>query len=96
MRLRIYPVHVGRGESLILLAPAYPCRVLGCVSCEVIQPQPNRPTEGQLFFNVELSPMASPAFEVGRSVPTGSSKQPASFTFYSSDSRPDFVDCSVV
>lgn len=41
-------------------------RVLGHVTCQVIQPKPERPTEGQLFFNVELSPMASPAFEVGR------------------------------
>ena len=32
------------------------------------EPRPNRPTEGQLFINVELSPMASPAFEVGRLV----------------------------
>ena len=43
-------------------------RVLGQVSCEVAQPKPNRPTEGQLFVNVELSPMASPAFESGRLV----------------------------
>ena len=43
-------------------------RVLGQVSCEVAQPKPNRPTEGQLFVNVELSPMASPAFEAGRLV----------------------------
>ena len=43
-------------------------RVLGQVSCEVAQPKPNRPTEGQLFINVELSPMASPAFESGRLV----------------------------
>lgn len=41
-------------------------RVLAQVSCEVVQPKPNRPTEGQLFLNVELSPMASPAFESGR------------------------------
>jgi len=33
----------------------------------VAQPKPNRPTEGQLFVNVELSSMASPAFESGRS-----------------------------
>ena len=44
------------------------CRVLGQVSCEVTQPKPNRPTEGQLFINLELSPMASPAFEAGRLV----------------------------
>ena len=41
-------------------------RVLACATCEVIKPQPNRPTEGKLFFDVDLSPMASPAFEVGR------------------------------
>lgn len=41
-------------------------RVFACVSCHVIQPRPQRPTEGQLYFNVELSPMASPGFEVGR------------------------------
>ncbi|PFX14581.1 Exosome complex component RRP45 [Stylophora pistillata] len=41
-------------------------RVLAQVSCEVVQPKPNRPTEGQLFISVELSSMASPAFESGR------------------------------
>jgi exosome complex RNA-binding protein Rrp42 (RNase PH superfamily) len=29
-------------------------------------PPPNRPSEGQIFFNLELSPMASPAYETGR------------------------------
>ncbi|KFV01562.1 Exosome complex component RRP45, partial [Pterocles gutturalis] len=42
------------------------CRVLGQVSCELVPPRPNRPTEGILFFNVELSPMAAPGFEPGR------------------------------
>ncbi|NWU63895.1 EXOS9 protein, partial [Pterocles burchelli] len=41
-------------------------RVLGQVSCELVPPRPNRPTEGILFFNVELSPMAVPGFEPGR------------------------------
>ncbi|KYO47374.1 exosome complex component RRP45 isoform X1 [Alligator mississippiensis] len=41
-------------------------RVLGQVSCELVAPKPNRATEGILFFNLELSPMASPAFELGR------------------------------
>jgi len=41
-------------------------RVLACVSCQVVQPKPHRPTEGVLFFNVELSPMASPSFEIGK------------------------------
>ncbi|XP_063776319.1 exosome complex component RRP45 [Pseudophryne corroboree] len=41
-------------------------RVLGQVACELVAPKMNRPTEGILFFNLELSPMASPAFEPGR------------------------------
>ncbi|KAJ8384862.1 hypothetical protein AAFF_G00197720 [Aldrovandia affinis] len=41
-------------------------RVLAQVSCELVAPKENRPTEGILFFNLELSPMASPAFELGR------------------------------
>ncbi|NXF30109.1 EXOS9 protein, partial [Nyctibius bracteatus] len=41
-------------------------RILGQVSCELVPPKPNRPTEGILFFNVELSPMAAPGFEPGR------------------------------
>ncbi|EOB04280.1 Exosome complex exonuclease RRP45, partial [Anas platyrhynchos] len=41
-------------------------RVLGQVSCELVPPKPNRATEGILFFNLELSPMAAPGFEPGR------------------------------
>ncbi|XP_036372727.1 exosome complex component RRP45 isoform X1 [Megalops cyprinoides] len=41
-------------------------RVLAQVSCELVAPKENRPTEGIIFFNLELSPMASPAFELGR------------------------------
>ncbi|XP_045058750.1 exosome complex component RRP45 isoform X1 [Desmodus rotundus] len=41
-------------------------RVLGQVSCELVSPKLNRATEGILFFNLELSQMASPAFEPGR------------------------------
>ncbi|NXG57296.1 EXOS9 protein, partial [Hemiprocne comata] len=41
-------------------------RVLAQVSCELVAPKPNRPTEGILFFNLELSPMAAPGFEPGR------------------------------
>ncbi|NXG93413.1 EXOS9 protein, partial [Stercorarius parasiticus] len=41
-------------------------RVLAQVSCELVPPKPNRPTEGILFFNLELSPMAAPGFEPGR------------------------------
>lgn len=41
-------------------------RVLAQVSCELVPPKPNRPAEGILFFNFELSPMAAPGFEPGR------------------------------
>uniref|UniRef100_A0A7N6AZC3 Exosome complex component RRP45 n=1 Tax=Anabas testudineus TaxID=64144 RepID=A0A7N6AZC3_ANATE len=41
-------------------------RVMAQVSCELVAPKDNRPNEGIMFFNVELSPMASPAFEQGR------------------------------
>ncbi|NXP78551.1 EXOS9 protein, partial [Ramphastos sulfuratus] len=41
-------------------------RVLAQVSCELVPPKANRPTEGILFFNLELSPMAAPGFEPGR------------------------------
>lgn len=41
-------------------------RVMAQVSCELVAPKENRPNEGIMFFNIELSPMASPAFEQGR------------------------------
>ncbi|XP_045572243.1 exosome complex component RRP45 [Salmo salar] len=41
-------------------------RIMAQVSCELITPKENRPNEGIMFFNIELSPMASPAFEMGR------------------------------
>lgn len=41
-------------------------RVMAQVSCELVAPKESRPNEGILFFNIELSPMASPAFEQGR------------------------------
>lgn len=41
-------------------------RVMAQVSCELVTPKESRPNEGILFFNIELSPMASPAFEQGR------------------------------
>ncbi|NP_001006077.1 exosome complex component RRP45 [Danio rerio] len=41
-------------------------RVLSQVSCELVPPKDSRPTEGIVFFNLELSPMASPAFEPNR------------------------------
>jgi exosome complex RNA-binding protein Rrp42 (RNase PH superfamily) len=47
------------------------CRVSAKVSAEVVRPRPDKPTEGLLLFNTEISPMASPAFEVGRYVEVG-------------------------
>ncbi|KAJ8297758.1 hypothetical protein KUTeg_024289 [Tegillarca granosa] len=41
-------------------------RVLAQVSSEITTPKQTRPSDGMLFINVELSPMASPGFEVGR------------------------------
>lgn len=41
-------------------------RVMAQVSCELVAPKDSRPNEGIMFFNIELSPMASPAFEQGR------------------------------
>jgi len=41
-------------------------RVLAQVSCDITKPKPNRQTEGLIFINIELSPMASPGFESGR------------------------------
>lgn len=44
--------------------------MIGNVHGEIVPPFPDRPTEGFLQFNVELSPMASQNFEVGRPSPT--------------------------
>nr|XP_046259084.1 exosome complex component RRP45 [Scatophagus argus] len=41
-------------------------RVMAQVSCELVAPKESRPNEGIMFFNIEMSPMASPAFEQGR------------------------------
>jgi exosome complex RNA-binding protein Rrp42 (RNase PH superfamily) len=41
-------------------------RVSAKVSAEVVRPRADKPTEGLLLFNTEISPMASPAFETGR------------------------------
>jgi len=41
-------------------------RVLAQVSAEIVKPRETRPNEGELFVNVDLSPLASPAFEAGR------------------------------
>ncbi|XP_062864402.1 exosome complex component RRP45 [Trichomycterus rosablanca] len=41
-------------------------RVLAQASCELVPPKDSRPTEGLVFFNLELSPMASPSFQSSR------------------------------
>ena len=41
-------------------------KVLAVATADLVEPYPDRPTEGVLQFFVELSAMASPAFEPGR------------------------------
>ena len=55
-------------ELLFLQIRCFTFRVMTQVSCEVTPPKQARPSEGILFLNVELSPMAAPHFEVGRYV----------------------------
>lgn len=53
---------------LLGIFPIY--SVIGNVHGEIVPPFPDRPTEGFLQFNVELSPMASQNFEVCASFPS--------------------------
>ncbi len=46
-------------------------RVMAQVSCEVTAPRQTRPSEGLVFVNVDLSPMAAPQFEAGRQSEAG-------------------------
>lgn len=41
-------------------------KVMAVATAELVEPYADRPTEGQLLFFVELSPMASSSFEAGR------------------------------
>ncbi|PRP78891.1 hypothetical protein PROFUN_13330 [Planoprotostelium fungivorum] len=41
-------------------------RVLTSVRADIVEPFPERPTEGFFHFNVEFSPMADPNFEQGK------------------------------
>ncbi len=43
-------------------------RVLAKISCEVTAPYPDRKFDGVFTISTELSPLSSPAFEVGRCV----------------------------
>ncbi|KAI8388656.1 ribosomal protein S5 domain 2-type protein [Radiomyces spectabilis] len=40
-------------------------RVAARVTAEVVRPRPDKPTEGMLLFNTEISPMASALFDAG-------------------------------
>jgi exosome complex component RRP45 len=51
------------GRAEVLLGST---RVLAVVSCEIVEPQPERPTEGFFLFNVDVSPMADASVELGR------------------------------
>eukprot|EP00040_Diaphanoeca_grandis_P004684 m.29745 g.29745 ORF g.29745 m.29745 type:complete len:349 (-) comp16153_c0_seq1:184-1230(-) len=44
-------------------------KAIAQTSCEIVVPSPNRPSEGTIRYNVELSPMAAPSFDVGRPSP---------------------------
>ncbi|KAL3880439.1 hypothetical protein ACJMK2_032676 [Sinanodonta woodiana] len=54
---------VDRGSCQVELGQT---RVFAQVSCEIAEPKPTRPSDGILFVNLELSPMACPSFEAGR------------------------------
>lgn len=41
-------------------------RVMTVITASLEAPYPDRPNEGSVRFNVEFSPMASPAFEAGK------------------------------
>jgi exosome complex component RRP45 len=61
-----YTVHSRRTHHLRIYL--YLDRVLVRVSAEITKPFPDRKFDGIFTITTELSPMASPAFEVGRSV----------------------------
>eukprot|EP00397_Hematodinium_sp_SG-2012_P040254 GEMP01044072.1.p1 GENE.GEMP01044072.1~~GEMP01044072.1.p1 ORF type:complete len:389 (-),score=90.10 GEMP01044072.1:561-1727(-) len=44
-------------------------RILASTTAEVVAPNPDRPGEGSISFNVEFGPMAGPEFELGRPSP---------------------------
>lgn len=62
-RTRSFPV------SLILYLTII--RVYVMTSCSVVEPLPDRATEGFFTFAVDFSPIASPAYQVGRKTAAG-------------------------
>jgi len=64
------PVHIRLGPSSgAAEATLGDTRALARVSAELVEPFADRPTEGSFAMSVELSPMASGAFEPGRPSP---------------------------
>ena len=60
---------VTRGGSFILVHPVVIIlRVFTRVSGAIKRPKPNRPNEGDIYVNVEMSPMAAANHEAGRCV----------------------------
>lgn len=57
---------IGIDKGRIKVVMHYAFRSIAQVSSEVVSPQAARPSEGLLFVNVELSPMAAPQFELGK------------------------------
>jgi exosome complex component RRP45 len=53
-------------DSYWITALTYPPRVIVRISAEVNKPFVDRPFDGVFTITTELSPIASPAFEVGR------------------------------
>ena len=58
-------VHCGEREGCVEVRLG-DTKVTAVVTAELVEPYVDRPTEGQLLFFVELSPMASSTFEAGR------------------------------
>jgi exosome complex component RRP45 len=48
------------GQCIVKLGKT---KVLSVVTCEAVEPFPDKPNDGFLFFNVDLSPMASEEFD---------------------------------
>jgi exosome complex component RRP45 len=59
----ISPSHTSPGNVLVSIGNT---KVQAIVTCQVVKPRPQRPTNGVLQFRVVLSPMASPSFELNR------------------------------
>lgn len=61
-----FPSVLSGPQSVLSLNHSHWFRVVAQVSCDLVPPKDSRPTEGLVFFNIELSPMASPSFQSTR------------------------------